>query len=382
MAGQPADLPGDLSAGAVEEAALVARLVSEATGRALLPRSWTELARKGPHGCVARVALGDGKAADDTVVVKLAADAAPAAERTVLREELLIYRFLGELRPDAPFFARLMAFDDRHIVLRDLGPDSHRFAGGEEAERAAGRLLARLHRATAGHEEAFLACRALWGYPPPAADTRPWAAANQMLVFGQAARILLDWCGRALPAERQALAAHLQETEAAVRSPGVFRALVHDDFVHRRQGIVRNGEFVLLDFEFAQYFHCLADLTKMVIGSLAVEPDSGRVFFQCFDISAALFAEYRAEWRKAGGPAVDDETWMRHMTALMTFQTLTIIGRLLRGVGRNAVSPVPRLIAAVLRRWGAQVHRIDPGHSLSGTAAALAAAVAGPGRPA
>lgn len=351
----PADVQPPPSATATPSvAAAVEALASAALGRSLRVRAWTGLNYRVDWVQVARVELrGPGDDDAVSVIAKYLIPGRgppPADVRESFAAERFAYRFLMRGRDAFRWFPRLLAWDMDVFLLEDLGEDEYAFPSVLAAERALARVLAALHVATADRRAEHDACRAAWGYPVEDQDTRSHGTVWSFGAFDLGRREVLRHGAILLPDQAQRLQALLGEVEAVAREPGPFLAFVHDDMASRRQSVVRDGRFFLLDWEYARYFHCLADLAMVLVGKIERRTTDKAYLHVHPNVTDAMVGLYREAWAEAGGPALAEEVWDRHLVAMLTFQAMVALALVHGLTDFRFAASVPSTIRSVLRR--------------------------------
>lgn len=347
----------------------VEALASAALGRGLRVRSWTGLNYRVDWVQVARVEL---HGADDEEAVSVIAKyripdrgPPPAEVGEGFAAERFAYRFLMRGRDAFPWFPRLLRWDGDLFLLEDLGADEYAFPSILATERALARVLAALHVSTADRRAEHDACRAAWGYPAEDQDTRPHGVVWSFAAFGFGRREVLRHAAILLPDQAPRLQALLAEVEAVAREPGPFLAFVHDDMATRRQSVVREGRFFLLDWEYARYFHCLTDLAMVLVGKIERRTADRAYLHVHPNVTDAMVGHYREAWAEAGGPALAEEVWDRHLVAMLAFQAMVALA-LVHGLTDFRFAPsVPSTIRSVLCRLVHHLRRRPAGAALA-----------------
>lgn len=379
MDGQPLSEPADTTPDA-EVCGEVEALASTAFGRTVSVQGWAKLNGRPDSIRVARVGICDPAGRAVSVVAKYRPRRGPAildGDARNFDEETFAYRFLMTFREEFPFFPRLLGLGDGLILLEDLGPDTYVFPSEEAVNTALARLFSRLHRVTADREAAYDDARHRWGYPPADEDRRPFGPRGSVGAFTVGCRELLRWSGILQPASTATLVEMVREAERTIRDPGPFRAFVHDDLSNRRQSVVRDGEFHLLDFEYSKYFHALTDLAKLMIGKIERRIVGRQYVHMHPSVSHGMAAAYRQAWRDAGGPTVADAVWERHLAAALTFQAMVAIAQIHGVINQGFAATVPATIRSVLQRLILQLRPITAGRPLADVLEPLQARILG-----
>jgi hypothetical protein len=167
--------------------------------------------------------------------------------------------------------------------------------------------------------------------------------------FARGQHEIRRFAGILLPDRAVRLAALLADVERTARRPGPFHAFVHDDLASRRQAVVQDGRFLLLDFEHAKYFHCLIDLAKVMVGKIESREDGCRVHVHSPGMEA-LVRHYRDAWDRAGGPELPDAVWDRNLVAMLTFQAVLAVAQVVDFADRPFAASATITIRSILRR--------------------------------
>ena len=245
------------------------------------------------------------------------ADPRPVPKTTwALFNEWAALAYLDRLGIDPRVSPRLIAanYDTGNLAIEDLGdaPSLVDLLHGDDAGAAAdgclalSRALARLHRATLGHETAFHLDRDALGPGGRHALYQDYAAqVDQFRSACETARV--DW---------RASEEDLRDVLSAMDDPGpVFCGMLHGDVGPGNEKII-GADVRLIDFEVAGFGHVLREAVAARL--VFTEGDNDAVLPA--ELIAAMEAAYRAEF------GIQVEEWRRDYALCAGFHTIAEVG--------------------------------------------------------
>lgn len=247
-----------------------------------------------------------------------------------LQKERLVYQFLMQQRNDFSLFPELLAFFPGTLIIEDLGIDDFSFPDEVSAQSSVLNTLAKLHAVSSGKEGIFSELEeqnpiSLKGYR--ILPYQPYK--HTFLNFREG----LDYCKKQCSDSKLGNDRCKKEQEEIfdkIKNPAIFHCLIHNDFISRRQSIVKEGQFFLLDFEHAEFSHALLDVFRLYIGKYEFNLKDACFFRKRSPYTLGIEEVYKKQFETSLKYRVEEEVWGRHISATVLFLALGIIGQLQR----------------------------------------------------
>jgi hypothetical protein len=297
---------------------------------------------------VARLRLAGAGAVPSSVIVKHlkpgdAEQGIRSAQNVYFAEELAAHRFLQRIDGERDIKPRLLAADDRGVLLmEDLGSVN-------QASRrpfaflvpALAQTFARLHARSTGRQDVLAALRRDIGLPDVAEDMRHSGNPIQAKV-AELGRDHLVNEARRLNGVPEPLRAELDRAFAVFADAGAMNLFIHDDVAHSRQTFDVGSGVLILDFEHARYSHALLDICRLLLGKYEIEGTTGRSLWLNPSFPLELLHTYRRCLEDETGERVPDDAWKEMAASVMLLSVCGLIGYLILSLRERPLLATPR----------------------------------------
>ncbi|NQZ12196.1 MAG: hypothetical protein HRT35_34015 [Algicola sp.] len=240
-----------------------------------------------------------------------------------LQYESCHYQFLQHIRTDFYNAPQLLCAAPGVLIIEDLGEDDYVFAVEAQAHKMLLNSFVQLHAASYGKKRQYQQLKVRSGLPKD--NTGKLAISDRSLHF----KVGSDWLLKHLSAPSEQITKELNEIQQVINQPDMFEAFLHHDFVSRRQSVVKDKIFYLLDFEQCEYGHCLQEMAIVYFGKIEYNLKKGLYFRKCSHFIAGSPQYYRQQYSQARQLTITDEQWQRHFGGVMLYHALSVLGNLL-----------------------------------------------------
>ena len=242
-----------------------------------------------------------------------------------LQNELIAYEFLMHIREKFSLFPKLLGFSNGIMLLEDLGEDNFNFEDETSAQEACISTFANLHACTSGKQSVYVDIENKLKFSERGYRVLPFNDSGRHFELGW--QYICSLAGP--PGVKINIGKETNNIQRMVQKPGVFYSFLHNDFLSRRQSIVKKGKFFLIDFEHSKFSHALLDFWQIYVGKIEYNIKKGIYFRKRFNYIHGMDSFYRKQFEDSAGRQIDEKEWQTHLYGILIYLSVCMIGNLL-----------------------------------------------------